>query len=97
MAIVNGGLDAVLYDHEKRIRDLERRPLGCLEFHDHFYIVVQPYIDAPPEPIHLGPGVGALVRDTGRVWAVVPDGLGGWVWADTGTIDDWLPDPTPTG
>lgn len=93
--MIDAGLDKVLMDHEKRIRDLERRPLGCLEFHDHFYVVVPGLDDLPQPDIFGGPGVGYLVLATGFVWALTGDPL---VWNDGPgrTIGDWLPGPTPT-
>jgi len=87
--LINADLGTVLLDHEKRIRDLERRPMGCLEFHDHFYVVCPSLVDLPPSPLYGGHGVGYYVTQTNLVWAW-EDG----VWDDTRTLDDWLPDPT---
>lgn len=95
MPLIDPGLDDVLQDHEKRIRDLERRPMGCLEFHDHFYVVCPTLHDLPGPERYGGQGVGYLALETGFVWAWtgIPD-FGG-VWDDGGgrTLEDWLPDP----
>lgn len=89
---INDTLDRVLFNHEKRIRDLERRPLGCLEYHDHFYVVCPTLDDLPPPTLYGGHGVGYLVTATGFVWAWTGDPE---TWNDGPgrTIDDWLPDP----
>jgi hypothetical protein len=95
MAVGDQGLESVLSNHEKRIRDLERRPLGCLEFHGHFYVVVATLRELPPAERYGGIGVGYLTLETGFVWAwsgtppTFNDGGG------TRTLADWLPPPPP--
>ena len=91
MPLIDPSVGQVLADHEKRIRDLERRPLGCIEFHDHFYVYVFTLPELPPPDVYGGHGVGYFVEQTGYVWAW-EDGT----WSDGGgrTLDDWLPDPT---
>lgn len=84
------GMDTLLSDHAKRLQDLERRPIGCIEFHDHFYVVLSTLRELPPPDVYGGHGVGYLVLETGYVWAWAgtPD-----TWSDGGgrTINDWLP------
>jgi len=91
MPLVDPDLGQVLADHEKRIRDLERRPLGCLEYHDHFLVVCPALADLPPPTVYGGHGVGYYVLQTGYVWAWVDDS-----WVDSILLTDWLPPPTPT-
>jgi hypothetical protein len=85
-------LDKVLSGHAKRIQDLERRPIGCLDFHDHFYVVLSMLRELPPPDVYGGHGVGYLVLETGYVWAWT-----GGTWNDGPgrTIDDWLPGAGP--
>ena len=94
--IIDPDISKVISDHEKRISDLERHPLGCIEYHEHFFVACRNEDDLPDvESGGGGIGVGYLVLDTGCVWAWtgIP-GFGG-VWNDGGdpcrSLDDWLP------
>lgn len=93
MPLIDPTLGTVLADHEKRIRDLERRPLGCIEFHDHFYVYCPLLSDLPPPEVYGGPGVGYYVEETGFVWALTGSPIS-WNDGPGRTLDDWLPDPT---